>query len=78
MVEYGPQAPIITAVATAVQRTWACHTRTVLPAGAYARQACNVVLSACYVVYLWYTGTYVWALLWAHDELAKGQKTQNR
>ena len=42
-----------TTVATAVQRRWACHTRTVLPADAYGRQRCNVVVSACSVVYLW-------------------------
>ena len=48
--DYGSQAPInIKTVATAVQRRWACHTRTVLPAGAYCRQRCIVV-----VVYLWY------------------------
>ena len=47
MVDYGPQAPMnTTTVATAVQRRWACHTRTVLPADAYGRQRCNVVLSA--------------------------------
>ena len=55
MLDYGPQTPMntTTAVATAVQRRWACHTRTVLPGGAYGRQRCNVVLSACSVVYLW-------------------------
>ena len=43
-----------TIVATAVHRRSACHTRTVLPAGDdYGRQRCNVVLSACSVVYLW-------------------------
>ena len=42
-----------TTVATAVQRRWACHTRTVLPADAYGRQRRNVVLSACSVVHLW-------------------------
>ena len=42
-----------TSATTAVQRSWACHTRTVLPADAYGRQRCNVVLSACSVVYLW-------------------------
>ena len=48
MVDYGPQAPMnTTTVATAVQRRWACHTRTVLRADAYGRQRCNVVLSAC-------------------------------
>ena len=55
---YGPQAPMnttaVTAVATAVQGRWACHTRTVLLADAYGRQRCNVVLSECSVVYLWY------------------------
>ena len=30
------------------------YIRTVLPADAYGRQRCNVVLSACSVVYLWY------------------------
>ena len=55
MVDYGPQAPMnTTTVATAVQRRWACHTRTVLPADAYWRQGCNVVLSACFIVYLRY------------------------
>ena len=34
-----------TTVATAVQRRWACHTRTMLPTDAYGRQRCNVVLS---------------------------------
>ena len=29
------------------------YIRTVLPADAYGRQRCNVVLSACSVVYLW-------------------------
>ena len=43
-----------TTVATAVQRRWACHTLTVFPADAYGRQRCNVVLSACSIVYLWY------------------------
>ena len=53
--EYGPQTPMnTTTVATAVQRRWACHTRAVLPADAYGRQRCNVVLSAWPVVYLWY------------------------
>ena len=53
--DYGPQTPTnTTTVATAVQRRWACHTRTVLPTDAYGRQRCNVVLSACSVVYLWY------------------------
>ena len=42
-----------TTLATAVQRRWACDTRTVLPAEAYGRQRCNVVLSTCSVVYLW-------------------------
>ena len=43
MVDYGPQTPMnTTTVATAVQRRWACHTRTVLPADAYGRQRCNV------------------------------------
>ena len=41
-------------VAAAVQRRWACHTRTVLPADAYGRQRCNVGLSARSNVYLWY------------------------
>ena len=61
----------ITTVATAVQRRWACHTRTVLPADAYGRQRCNVVLSACLLVLgcvlvregnknrQYFTGTYV-------------------
>ena len=43
----------LTQLATAVQRRWACHTRTVVPADAYGRQRFNV-LSACSVVYLWY------------------------
>ena len=48
-----PQTPMnTTTVATAVQRRWACHTRTVLPADAYGRQRRNVVLSACSVVHL--------------------------
>ena len=52
--DYGPQTPMnTTTVATAVQRRWACHTRTVLPADAYERQRCNVVLSARSVVDLW-------------------------
>ena len=52
--DYGPQTPMKTAtVATAVQRRWACHTRTVLRADADGRQRGNVVLSACTVVYLW-------------------------
>ena len=43
--DYGPQTPMkTTTVATAVQRRWACHTRTVLPTDAYGRQRCNVVL----------------------------------
>ena len=51
MVDYGPQAPMNTTatVATAVQRRWACHTRTVLRADAYGRQRCNAVLSACFL-----------------------------
>ena len=55
MLDYGPQTPMntTTAVATAVQRRWACHTRKVLPANAYGRQLCNVVRSACSGVYLW-------------------------
>ena len=53
MVDYEPQAPMnTTTVATAVQRRWACHTRTVLPDDAYGRQGSNVVLSVCSVVYL--------------------------
>ena len=39
-------------VPTIIQRRCACHTRTVLHADAYGRQRCNVVLSACSVVYL--------------------------
>ena len=31
-----------------------CVTRTVLPADAYGRQRCNVVLATCSVVYRWY------------------------
>ena len=55
MVDYEPQAPMnTTTVATTVQRRWACHTRTVLPADAHGRQRCNVMLSACSGVYLWY------------------------
>ena len=55
MVDYGSQAPMnTTTVAIAVQRRWACHARTVLPADASVRQRCNVVLSACSVVYMWY------------------------
>ena len=52
MVDYRPRAPMNTTntVATAVQRRWACNTRTVLPADASERQRCNVVLSACSVV----------------------------
>ena len=57
-----------TTVATAVQRRWACHTRTVLPADAYGRQRCNVVLSACSVVYLW-------CMSWAVCSLARATKT---
>ena len=45
MVDYGPQTLMnTTTVATAVQRRWACHTRTVLPVDAYGRQRGNVVL----------------------------------
>ena len=53
--DYGPQAPMnTTTVATAVQRRWTLtYIRTVLPADAYGRQCCNVVLSAGSVVYLW-------------------------
>ena len=55
MADYGPQTPMNTTnVATATQRRWACHTRTVLPDDAYGRQRCNVVLSACSVVYRCY------------------------
>ena len=57
-----------TTVATAVQRRWACHTRTVLPADAYGRQRCNVVLSACSVVYLW-------CMSWAVCSLERATKT---
>ena len=54
-VDDGPQTPMnTTTVATAVQRRWACHTWTVLPADAYGRQRWNVVLSAYSFVYLWY------------------------
>ena len=54
MVDYGPQTPTNTSTAAkAQQRRWACHARTVLPAGSYGRQRCNVVLSACSVVCLW-------------------------
>ena len=67
--DYGPQTPInTTTVATAVQRRWACHTRTVLPADAYGRQRCNVVLSACSVVYLW-------CMSWAVCSLERATKT---
>ena len=71
---YGPQAPMHTTilqwlyVATAVQRRWACHTRTVLPTDAYGRQRCNVVLSACSVVYLW-------CMSWAVCSLERATKT---
>ena len=69
MVDYGPQTPMnTTTVATAVQRRWACHTRTVLPADAYGRQRCNVVLSACSVVYLW-------CMSWAVCSLERATKT---
>ena len=45
MVDYGPQTPMnTTTVATALQRIWACHTRTVLPSDAYGRQRYNIVL----------------------------------
>ena len=57
-------------VATAVQRRWACHTRTVLPADAYGRQRCNVVLSACFVVYLWYD--------WAVCSLERATRTDKK
>ena len=53
MVDYGPQTPmntIINIAATAVKRRWACDTRAVLPADAYGRQRCNVVLSVCHVL----------------------------
>ena len=67
--DYGPQTPMnTTTVATAVQRRWACHTRTVLPADAYGRQRCNVVLSACSVVYLW-------CMSWAVCSLERATKT---
>ena len=59
-----------TSVATAVQRRWACHTRTVLPTDAYERQRCNVVLSACSVVYLWYMSCAVCSL--------RGQRKQTK
>ena len=55
-------------VATAVQRRWACHTRTVLPTDAYGRQRCNVVLCACSVVYLW-------CMSWAVCSLERATKT---
>ena len=52
---YGPQALInTTTVATAVQRRWTHHTRTVLPAGAYGRQRRSSVFSACSIVCLVY------------------------
>ena len=54
MVDYGLQTRLNTTVATALQRRWARHTRTVLPADAYGRQRWNVVLSAYSFVYLWY------------------------
>ena len=54
MVDYRRHTRINITVATAVQRTWACHIRTVLPADAHGWQRCNVVLAACSVVYLWY------------------------
>ena len=57
-----------TTVATAVQRRWACHTRTVLPADAYGRQRRNVVLSACSVVHLW-------CMSWAVCSLETATKT---
>ena len=70
MVDYGPQIPMNTntTVATAVQRRWTCHTRTVLPADAYGRQRRNV-LSACSVVYLWYMSG-----LCAHERATKTGK----
>lgn len=46
MVDCGPQAPI-KPLATAVQRKWMCHIRTVLSAGVATQQRCKVVLSAC-------------------------------
>ena len=68
MVDYGPQTPMnATTVATAVQRRWACHTRTALSA-AYGRQRCNIVLSACSVVYLW-------CMFWAVCSLERSTKT---
>ena len=42
--------------------------RTVLPADAYGRQRCNVVLSACCVVYLW-------CMSWAVCSLERATKT---
>ena len=46
------------------------YIRTVLPAYAYGRQRCNVVLSACSVVYLWYRS-------WAVCSLERATKTDN-
>ena len=44
------------------------YIRTVLPADAYGRQRCNVVLSACSVVYLW-------CMSWAVCSLERATKT---
>ena len=67
--DYGPQTPMnTTTVATAVQRRWACHTRTVLPSDAYGQQRCKVVLYACSVVYLW-------CMSWAECSLERATKT---
>ena len=67
--DHGRQAQMNTStVATAVQRRWACHTRTVSPADAYGRQRCDVVLSARSVVCLW-------CMSWAVCSLEKATKT---
>ena len=71
-VDYGPQTPMsTTTAATTVQRRWACHIRTVSPADGYGRQRCDVVFSACYVVYLW-------CMSWAVCSLERAMKTDKK
>ena len=70
--DYGPQTPMnTTAVDTAVQLRWACHTRTVLRADAYGRQRCKVVLSSCSVVYLY-------CVSWAVCSIKSRQQEQTK
>ena len=48
------------------------YIRTVLPADAYGRQRCNVVLSACSVVYLWCMSLF---MSWAVCSFERATKT---